>query len=264
MDYVSSLLDRYYEIYQFVLNSDQYHEFIHLKKQLVRPYADIFDSKDELMERLLKLHALIVKRVWDTFRHQLIDIDEWDSELDKIDVFHLLRGNDPVIVIPSTPRKTIGLKWCREKRLGLDRHQFFVVAIDPQVNRKDAWKQLQASLGSLLGDKATPRNPKKRSIPKYEAFRLAREKQTFQKIGIKFGVDATTAHKAFCRDFEDIYGKSYTPGETSRRLVPIHQLTRTCATCEKITTCKKLCPEMEAFVSQDQSSQKEKIPKKPV
>lgn len=292
MDYVESLLERYYEIFQFIVNSDQYREFIYLKKKITQPYSEVFsnnprsDDNSKLSDqkvsvknktagnsaeveidyigRLLELHKIIVARVWDTFHHQLLNISEWDPTLDKIDVFHLLGGKDPVIVVPTTAKKALGVKWSKEKRLGVDRHDFFIIGIDPQLNRKDAWEEIKLSLGGYLGTKTTPRHPKKRAIRKYEAFKLAREGQTFEEIGIKYGVDMTTAHKAYYRDFEAIYGLEYKPGESRRRKFPIHQLSKRCPTCNDAVTCTKLCSEMEAYVSQDCASQNELIPDNPV
>jgi len=111
--------------------------------------------------RLLELHAVIIARVWDEFHHRLLNISEWDPTLDRIDVFHLLGGNDPVIVVPTTSKKALGVKWSQEKRLGVDRHEFFIIGIDPQLNRKDAWTQIKQSLGGYRGTTTTSRNPKK-------------------------------------------------------------------------------------------------------
>lgn len=285
MDYVTSLLNRYYEIFQFIINSDQYKEFIYLKKQLRLPYSYTFEQDSEIvrelestvevktiteqtqygsvskqvnnLDRMLELYDLIISRVWDKFQHKLIDIDDWDPTLDKVDVFHLLGGSDPVTVIPSTSADLLGKNSPLEK-LGLDRHQFFIVAIDPQVTRKEAWKQLNESLAALLGDKPTPRNRKKQAIPKYEAFRLAREGKTFSKIGIKYGVDRTTAHKAFIRDYYDINGIQ-APSKRNRKSVQKHQLSKDCPTCSIFKTCNKLCPEMESLGDLDDVKQQEKL-----
>jgi hypothetical protein len=290
MDYVSSLLDRYNEIFQFIINSDQYREFVYLKKKALRPYTEIFSHESEsddgtelsvvnvslnnqaagnidkddvdYIGRLLELHSLIVARVWDKFHHNLINIGEWDPKLDKVDVFHLLGGNDPVIVVPTTIEKALGVEWSQEKQLGVNRHEFFIIGVDPQLNRKDAWKQIKLSLGGYLGTKVTPRNPKKRAIRKYEALKLAREGYTFEKIGMKYGVDSSTAHRAFYRDFEDIYGLEYKSSESNRRSIPTHQLSKSCPTCNDFDSCTKLCPEMGAYVNQDKISQKDQISKK--
>jgi len=180
---------------------------------------------------------------------------EWDRQpLDKVVPAHDLY---PTLIIPvADPLRLFNCSEDDLLRLNMDRHHYFIVGIDPLSPKKELLQSIDLALRSHLQPQEK-RRPKTVKIPRGEAFRLARLDSTFEEIGIKFGTTPSAAHKAFKRDFNDVYGKEYQPGFTNRNLVPIYQLQKTCGTCAAKISCKKLCPEMKAYVDQDNGSMKE-------
>lgn len=155
---------------------------------------------------------------------------------------------DPCTLFSCTPEAL--------QRMNMDRHHYFMIGIDPTCPKKQVLQDIDLALRPHL-EPLNRRRPKAVKIPRGEAFRLARLKKTFRQIGESYETASTAAHKAFMRDFTDVYGKEYKPGFTSRKAVPLHQLRKTCATCADKVGCTALCPEMDAFVNQDYGSLKE-------
>lgn len=88
-----------------------------------------------------------------------------------------------------------------------------------------------------------------------EAYRLRSLKYTYPKISSEIGITSVAARKAFGSAYKLIHGTPYNrkdlKPETSRAL-----LSKDCGTCTDKLSCKKLCPEIEAYGNIDSVSDK--------
>ena len=91
---------------------------------------------------------------------------------------------------------------------------------------------------------------------------MRRQKRRFKLISLELKISEDTAKKRFYRAFEITQNRRYEPETFNRVKVEKTDLKKSCDTCSLRETCTTLCPDVLAFMEQDQTYQKEKLFKK--
>ena len=88
-------------------------------------------------------------------------------------------------------------------------------------------------------------------------WRLRRQRKTYLEIKRSTGIRVPAAKKAFARAFELIEGRKFDPVYYQKHYEKINkfELPTTCGTCPHRNTCSDPCPDMLAFIDQDQVGQ---------
>lgn len=82
---------------------------------------------------------------------------------------------------------------------------------------------------------------------------------SFSKVSKKLKIKESTARKTYYRAFALIMGETYDSTKHNKESLTKEQLAKTCETCLEYTSCQDLCPDVLAFVSQDEVKLREKL-----
>lgn len=90
-----------------------------------------------------------------------------------------------------------------------------------------------------------------------EVWRLRRQRQPFLEICRITGIKVDAAKKSFARAYELIEGRRYDPKrykELYKEIVAL-ELKKTCSTCQERNSCTEPCPDVIAFIDQEDGKQ---------
>lgn len=90
-------------------------------------------------------------------------------------------------------------------------------------------------------------------------WRLRRQRKPYSEISRMLNINISAGKMAFRRAYELIEGKPYDPEAFKRENLPVRiaELKKSCIDCPGRHTCTELCPDVMAYVQQDQVSQRE-------
>ncbi|MEA2082831.1 MAG: hypothetical protein U9O82_01030 [Thermodesulfobacteriota bacterium] len=97
-------------------------------------------------------------------------------------------------------------------------------------------------------------------------WRLRRQRKTFKEISHETGMSISTTKKAFARVFELIEGHKYDPERFKEfyHQIKAPEVKRTCQDCPDRQNCDSPCPDVLAFIEQDQVTHRERLTNKEV
>lgn len=102
-----------------------------------------------------------------------------------------------------------------------------------------------------LNQKDIKKRFRKESISTLQVWEERRSRKSFNQIAKELSIKEPTAKKRFYKAYELLYGKKYNPDYYEKPEIKKAYLKKECSTCKERETCKELCPDVIAFVEQD-------------
>lgn len=128
------------------------------------------------------------------------------------------------------------------------------MGINLDASRTDLRESFEKFLKTRIREK-TLKGDEKKNFGAHKAdlivWDLRAQRKTFPQIQNITGINKDTAKKKFYRGYELIYGKKYNVADYERPPIRKKYQKNVCHTCDQRDTCKTLCPDVIAFVNQD-------------
>lgn len=164
-----------------------------------------------------------------------------------------LRHRDEIpvkMLLPSGPIKIIEFDGYQ---VSLDSKECFSIEINPRGTKTHILHYVSKLLDACAGhDIKSDTRFRDERLRDFEVYRLKCLGKDYKNISNTKGIRVDTARKAFGRIYSLIHDMPYKAG-TKMETPPIAYMERECNTCEDKPSCRKLCPEVEAYANQGSS-----------